>query len=331
MASVVIVNYNGKRFLKDCFSALADLDFPKDELEIILVDNASTDGSVPYVRQEFPWITVVESAENLGFAGGNNLGIANAHGNYVALLNNDTVVEKLWLREMVEVLDGNPKAGACTSKMLFIEASGADVINNAGSIILRDGSSADRGFREIDRGQYEKEEEVFSACGASVLLRREMLEDVGLLDSDFFMYYEDTDLAWRARLKGWKIIYNPRSLVRHVHCGSSVEWSPFFVFHVESNRLFMLAKNARLTLFVLSWLRYLVWPPWETLRVAWLRLTGGADRERVAMLKLRKSVGWNLLKKLPRMLGKRWSIGRSRTVSRREVENWMVARRAGGM
>jgi hypothetical protein len=125
------------------------------------------------------------------------------------------------------------------------------LIQNAGSLIFWDGSGRDRGtfirdsevFYEKDQGQYSTVEEVPAGCGAGLLIRKEMLEDVGLLDDDFFMYYEDTDLSLRARWRGWKILYAPQAIVRHIHCGSSKEWSPFFIYHTDRNRLAMLFKN----------------------------------------------------------------------------------------
>lgn len=115
------------------------------------------------------------------------------------------------------------------------------VVQNTGSIVFKDGSSRDRGtyvrnfevLFETDDGQYDEVEEVFSGCGASLLIRREMVADVGAFDDDFFMYYEDTDLAWRARLGGWKVLYAPGAIVRHIHCGTTEEWSPFFFYHAE--------------------------------------------------------------------------------------------------
>src|SRR5204863_2364052 len=122
------------------------------------------------------------------------------------------------------------------------------IINSAGLNLYRDGRGGDRGFREPDDGQYDEPAEVFGACGASVLLRRAMLDDVGFFDERLFMYCEDLDLAWRARSRGWRFRYTPRSVVHHVHCGTSGEWSPFFIFYAERNGVLVNLKNA-------SWLQ----------------------------------------------------------------------------
>ncbi len=124
-----------------------------------------------------------------------------------------------------------------------IRAESFDLINNAGTVLSRAGAAGDRGIYEPDRGQYDRAEDVDAFCGAAVLLRRSALDAVGLFDRDFFMYYEDTDLSWRLRSRGFRLRYQPRSTIRHLHATSSVEWSPLFTFHVVRNKLLMIAKN----------------------------------------------------------------------------------------
>ena len=119
-----------------------------------------------------------------------------------------------------------------------------DVINNVGSNLYRYGFGGDRGFLERDEGQYEEPADVFAWCGGAVLLRREYLDDVGVFDEELFLYYEDTDLAWRGRLRGWRYQYVPTSVIRHRHAQSSGAWSPTFRFYTERNRMLVLAKNA---------------------------------------------------------------------------------------
>ena len=119
-----------------------------------------------------------------------------------------------------------------------------DVINNVGSNLYRGGFGGDRGFLERDQGQYQSPAEVFAWCGGAVLLKREYLEQVGLFDEHLFLYYEDTDLSWRGRLQGWRYLYEPTSIVRHLHAASSGVGSPTFRFYTERNRLLVLAKNA---------------------------------------------------------------------------------------
>jgi GT2 family glycosyltransferase len=210
---------------------------------VVVVDNGSTDGSGKLIRTEFPDCRLLEAGGNLGFAGGNNLGLRAGTGEYLVLLNNDTKVRPGWLQAMIAAAESDPEVGAVTAKLLYADRPGT--IQSAGTVLHDDGGGSDRGSGEVDTGQYDRLEEVFGLNGASALLRRHALEDVGLLDETFFMYYEDTDLSWRLRLRGWKVLYQPAAEVDHVHAASSREWSPFFTFHADRNRLLMLLKNAR--------------------------------------------------------------------------------------
>lgn len=327
-ASVVIVNYNGRRFLDRCLDALAAQEVPGG-FEVIVVDNASSDGSADHLRSRHPGVRVVEPGVNLGFAGGNNAGIREARGRHLVLLNNDTRVRPGWLRALVAAADAGPGHGAIASKSLFMDPPGT--IQNAGSLLLSDLSGADRGFREPDAGQYDRAEEVFGACGNGCLLRREMLDDVGTFDERFFMYYEDTDLAWRMRLRGWTVLYEPAAVLDHVHAGSSGEWSPFFTFQVDRNRLFLVLRNAAPALVVRVFWRFaalsarnaartllgrLIRPP-----AALERANLGAGRARVHVRVL-----GSLLAHLPGMLASRWRIRRRRRVSDREIAAWFYPR-----
>jgi GT2 family glycosyltransferase len=293
------------------------------------VDNASTDGSVEHLRARWPYVRVVRSTANLGFAAGNNVGMRAARGRHLVLLNTDTRVQPGWLSALVSAAELEPTIGAVTSKLVFLADPGE--IQNAGSLLLSDGSGADRGFHERDTGQYQRREEVFGACGAAVLYRREMLEDVGGFDEAFFNYYEDTDLSWRMRLRGWKVLYEPAAAVHHVHTGSSGEWSQFFTFHVDRNRLFMILKNAPPEMVLQSvghfaglsgknaartLLGRFTRPP-RTLQRADL----GPGRARIHVDVVR-----SLLRHLPEMLAKRRVIRGGRTVSDSEIEKWLYPR-----
>jgi len=194
-----------------------------------------------------------------------------------------------------------------------------DVINNVGGIFHAPGYGADRGYQEVDRGQYDQPEDVFLLCGAAVCLRTEALRDVGVFDDRFFMYYEDTDLSWRLHAAGWDIRYLPDAVVRHLHSASSVEWSPFFTFHVERNRLLLLAKNApaglaagqalRFQLTTASMLRRGISTAWRERRRPPVRPT---------LLRLR--VAGSCLRHLPSMLRQRWTTAKPREeTSRRDL------------
>lgn len=200
-----------------------------------------------------------------------------------------------------------------------------DVINNAGGVVLREGYGADRGFQQIDRGQFDEPEEVFTACGNGLAIRTDLGATVGWFDDDFFMYYEDVDLSWRVRSRGWSIRYQPDAVLRHIHAASSSEWSPRWVFHVDRNRLLVLTKNASFRLAVSAVLRY-------PLTTASMALRAGIEavrvRQRPAMRPylLRATVLASYLRLLPRMLPRRRAIAHAASVSRAELESWLVAR-----
>jgi GT2 family glycosyltransferase len=309
-ASIIIVNYNGKHFLHDCLTSVELQTVPPEQWEVVLVDNGSTDGSGVFVRQRFPWVRLIEARRNLGFAGGNNKGMRHARGPNLVLLNNDTVVDPHWLEGLLTELDAGERVGGVGSKIVFKHAP--RVINTTGLQLYDDGRGGDRGFLQVDRGQFAESAEVFGACGASVLLRRSMLEDVGAFDERFFMYYEDLDLAWRARLRGWQFRYTPRSVVYHVHCGTSGEGSPFFLYHNEKNRVFVNLKNGSLSLA----LRSLAVFHAKALRKWWRVLTAQECSRRdwgqaFAYARAAGAIYWNL----PLMLWRRFLVrGKRRLV-----------------
>jgi len=185
--------------------------------EIILVDNGSHDGSVDFVRARFPEVRIVENSENLGFAAGNNVAIRVARGDYIVTLNNDTRAEPEWLEELVRVVETDPQIGMCASKMLFYHHAG--ILNSTGISLDVAGIAWDRRGGERDNGQEHEPVEIFGPCAGAALYRREMLDEVGLFDEDFFAYHEDVDLAWRARSRGWRCMYSPRAVVHHIHSG----------------------------------------------------------------------------------------------------------------
>ncbi len=371
---IVTLNFDGGEMTLDCLNSLLAQDYPPEQLEIIMVDNASIDGIADRVKSTMPRVRVIEALDNLGFSGGCNLGI-NAAGTweYLALLNNDATVEPGWIRAMLgafesstEVPEEAKQVGAVSPKMLFtnrfrgvaidspvrtvvgkyrtrtygVRVSGVclhgrqlrdkdvvfsrgfsgelpgrlgyeslvryttgpselhigaglrddhpkqlelrvsadepmdatfttpngsrvvhltsepqwitvdqemrpyDVIQNAGSGLFKNGFGGDRGFHARDAAQFNEPQEVFAWCGGAVLMSKAYVDDVGIFDETLFLYYEDTDMAWRGRLKGWKHVYEPQAIVRHRHAASTVEGSSLFRYQVDRNRLLTLVKNA---------------------------------------------------------------------------------------
>lgn len=211
LLSVIIPNWNGMAYLPACLAALAAQDYAP--LEIIVVDNASADGSVELLRARHPEIRLLELTENRGFTGACNAGLRAARGEFLALLNNDTEAAPGWATAAIHALRQRPTVGSVASKLLLHDRR--DVIHTAGDYFTRDGCAGNRGVWERDDGQYENEEFVFSACGGAAIYRRAMLEDIGLLDDDFFFSGEDVDLGWRAQLRGWRCLYVPQAVVYH--------------------------------------------------------------------------------------------------------------------
>jgi GT2 family glycosyltransferase len=205
-----------------------------------------------------------------------------------------------------------------------------DVVNNAGGIVLEDGYGADRAYQQVDDGRFDTATEVFTACGNGMAVRRELGRELDWFDDDFFLYYEDTDLSWRIRSRGYAIRYEPRAVLRHQHAASSGEWSPLFVFHVDRNRLLMVTKDASVRLAVPVVARY----PLTTASIA-LRTVRQALAERrrpaVRPTLLRLRVIASYLRLLPRMLARRREVGRSAAIDRRTLERrWLTARPALG-
>jgi hypothetical protein len=237
--SIIIVNWNGKRFLQDCLPTVLDQTY--SDYEIILVDNGSDDGSADWVAEQFPAVRLIRNPVNLGFAAGNNQAIHASRSEFIATLNNDTRVEPNWLAELVQVMDGDPSLGACASKMLF--ADNPHMINSTGICVDKMGIAWDRRGGEPDADRDTESTEVFGACAGAALYRRAMFDQIGDFDPDFFMYFEDVDLAWRARLAGWRCLYVPAARVYHHHSASGVEGSPFKDFHSGRNKVWLLIKN----------------------------------------------------------------------------------------
>lgn len=358
--SIIILNYNGQRVLSATLDSVLVSSYPHNSFEIIVVDNKSTDKSKSVLKKyaKNPQIKLIFSQKNGGFTGGNNLGFEEARGEYIILLNNDCIVEKTWIHDLVERAESDPNIFAVNSKILLyprffpltiqtdlgymdmevllqtsalstfknskklisahhsfddnqlftihipthptaedqyikIEAHVYtpqrskpqehffvtpqpwissitfetnhdsviisitvdvkkipqniyfDKVQNAGIVMFDNGSGRDIGAvvryytqdYERDLGQYNEPREVYAACGAAVLYRKSILDQIGLFSEDFFMYYEDVDVAERARLKGYSIWYEPQAIVRHMHALSSEEWSPFFIYHAEKGRL----------------------------------------------------------------------------------------------
>lgn len=362
LCSVIVLNYNGAKIIENCIAALKNLSFPANEHEIIIVDNKSQDNSISVIKNSIADsknIKLICSPTNAGFAAGNNLGIAQARGKYIALLNNDCIVHSDWLTELVRVAENGQDIFSVNSKIYLyprflrlktnhdLETAVAEVtqskllsffqspliahkkvkngktyfdipldprdtevaiklsnlpknydiafefsqgeergtlensnslltisnitktmthnkIQNCGSTVFHDGYGRDIGSLvspgvqdyEIDTGQYDTSQDVFSTCGAATLYNKSILEKIGGLEQSFFMYYEDTEIAWRANIYGYLNVTAPQATVRHMHAFSSSEWSDFFVTEVEYGRLLCLYFSAPDRVFYYQYLKF---------------------------------------------------------------------------
>lgn len=427
--SLITLNYNGKQYVQPLLDSLLAQTYP--HIQIVMVDNASSDGSVQYVKEHYPQITLVENSENTGFTGGNNDALPHCTGEYIGLINNDMIVDPQYVERLVAALESNdadvvggkilfyrPFVTLCLSvntfspadhggsdtrqlgckvetaigfdgveysKRIFLEntfgeeAAGdrtyrwvgdqavikipveemdtytlrfglavseqqgnemvrmhlgdteifsgevtskfqevavevdpvlvnqqkKEVLNNASSHIDEvTGSGRDVGMNEDDVGQYDEPKEVQSICGGSMLMRKELLEEHGLFDDYFFAYYEDSDFCWRMRQLGKTLFLEPRAVTHHFHTGTSKEWSPFFRYHVDRNRLAMLFKRGKWKHVAPAWGGYFAKTIKELVHAVARRMRGqNSPLNEIAWIQMK--VAWNLKWHVPYLLVQR--------------------------
>ncbi|WP_028893294.1 glycosyltransferase family 2 protein [Syntrophorhabdus aromaticivorans] len=361
--SIIIVNFNGQKYLEKLFDSLQCLLHENFSFDIIFVDNNSDDNSIQFIKEKYAGslpLRLIENKANMGFARANNLGAMRSKSDYLVFLNNDTWVEPGWLMNLygcirdtgagivnsklvffydflpiiinttvgvrlsdTVTINGNPCKidlkfcknivhkdgslicnngsriylplidGATDYKITFylesacngrisiwigtemfsfpgesnidlsarldsktIEANTLRLLQNAGSAINDNYDGYDVGFCETDCGQYDQTREIDSACGAAMIIKRKDFLEAGMFDERFFMYYEDTDLSYRIKRQGKSLLYCPRAVVRHFHAGSSIEWSPHFIYYVFRNKLLFVAKHFSASVFLHQFLKH---------------------------------------------------------------------------
>lgn len=244
--AISIVNWNGLRFLENCLTAVYAQTYKN--FDVYFVDNGSADESVSFVRDHFPQVKIFQLSKNTGFSYANNVAIHAAFKDddirYVLTLNNDTKMDSDCLFHLVKIIEQDEKIASVTPKIKYFNTN---MIDSVGMVIGRDGGAISRGYKEEDVGQYDAPVEIFGASACSALYRREALEDIRykdeFFDNSFFAYYEDLDLAWRLRLRGWTAWSCPEAIVLHVHSGTSISYSPFKAYYVNRNRFFLIVKD----------------------------------------------------------------------------------------
>jgi GT2 family glycosyltransferase len=291
--TVVIISYNSSDTIKDCLVSLNNQSFR--DFEAILVDNNSQDGTTGIVESlrtglRYPFKTIYLD-ENRGFSGGNNLALGSASGKYIALLNPDVCADNVWLGELVRAIDSSHDVGICASKSIVF---GQDVIDSAGDEFTLSLKGFKRG-EGLAKDMYNEKEYVFGACAGAALYRRAMIDEIGFLDEDFFLIYEDTDLNFRAQLSGWKVVYVPSAVVYHRVRSSIGQMSDTAIYYSLRNSELARFKNVPFRLFLQCFPYYIIGTILEFIYFA------------VKHMKLRQYIKAKVdaIRMVPRMLSKR--------------------------
>lgn len=298
LVSVIIVNWNGKHFLKECLVSLYNQNYKN--IEVIFVDNNSKDGSVEYVKNNFLKTKIVENKENLGFAKANNIGYEESAGDYVLFLNNDTKVTKNFLSELVKVLESDKKIAGAQSKILLMDDP--TKLDSVGAFLTNTGFLYHYGIAKKDSPKYYKQIDIYSAKGACMIFKREVLEkikvDGEIFDSRYFAYFEETDMCHRVWLAGYKIVFAPKSVIYHKMGGTSAKLDNSFVqYHSFKNRINSYIKNLDAsTLLKILPSHLLICEAYSFLLITKLRFD--------VFLSIQKAIIWNIVT-LPATIKKR--------------------------
>lgn len=274
--SIITVNYNG---LKDTCELIESLPADDESLEVIVVDNGSFQDEASEIEKRFPHVHVIRSNQNLGFAGGNNLGIQAAHGKYLFFLNNDTLfrckkedVRRKMLQPLINRLDSSPKIGMVSPKIRF--SWGSQQIQYAGYTPLSDITLRNKpiGCGEDDHGQYDTPHPTPYAHGAAMMVKREVIEQAGLMPECYFLYYEELDWSMLIRRAGYEIWYEPASTVYHKESQTTGRTSPLKTFYITRNRLLFAKRNIKgISRYVSYLYLMMVVAPKDMLKYCWQR------------------------------------------------------------
>tara|TARA_R110000868_G_scaffold34926_1_gene125555 strand:- start:33 stop:1040 length:1008 start_codon:yes stop_codon:yes gene_type:complete len=243
--AVVILNWNGKSFLE---KFLPSVIINSAQANIYVADNASSDGSLAFLKEKFPSVTLINNKENCGFAGGYNKALKHLNEEFFVLLNSDVEVTPNWLPPIIEIFDLEEQTAIIQPKILsFYDKASFEYAGAAGGFIDKNGYPFCRGrifdSLEKDKGQYDTVREVFWATGACMFIRSKIYKELGGLDDDFFAHMEEIDLCWRTKRAGFKVMVQPKSVVYHVGGGTLDKSNPFKTFLNFRNGLELLAKN----------------------------------------------------------------------------------------
>jgi GT2 family glycosyltransferase len=327
---VVVVNWNRRELLRACLQSLAAQ--THESFEVLVVDNASADGSVELIQELTPSYPVplllIRNSENRGFCAANNQGFVGARNEFIALLNNDAEAEPNWLRAMEEAIRTAPEIGMVATKIRVWEEPRR--IDKCGHLIYPDGQNRGRGTGQLDRGQFDSVEEVLWPDGCAALYRRAMLDEIGGFDEDFFAYADDAELGLRARWAGWKCLYTPHAEVRH-HRGATLGLG-------SGKRLTLIERN-RVLLAVKMFPGNLLWAngAYLILRVTaglWAALRNRGEVRHYKGTQGKLTAAWGLIRgtlsavpMLPAMLRKRSAFRPKRKLTSSEMRRLLLAHR----
>lgn len=319
LVSAIVVNLNGARFLRECLDSLFSQTWP--DLEVILVDNASTDGSGEEAARAYGGkVRLIQNDRNEGFARANNQAMAVAKGDWMFLLNNDAVLEPRAIEELMVCARDLPQAEMLACRVMCYDKP--HVFDSAGLLLYPDGVCRPRGWEEKDLGQYDRVDEVLAPSGCASAWRKAMLDATDLFDESYFAYLEDLDLGMRGQLQGWKCFYVPTAVARHAKSMTAGNYSKFKAYHVERNRIFNAIKLLpRFILFV---------SPLFTLNRYLLQFYAAKTHRGLSGHFVKEYSWWGLalimvraytaaLLRLPEMLRKRRTISSRRRLS---VDEW---------
>jgi GT2 family glycosyltransferase/glycosyltransferase involved in cell wall biosynthesis len=242
--SVVIVNFRGSADTLECIAHLLEVDWPKEQLEILVVENGSGDGSAETLRNALagePGVRIIESSENLGFTGGSNLGAREATGSIIAFLNNDAKPDAQWIRAAMREFGVSPKVAAVGSKVLDWDGKAVDFVTGS---LTWFGMGYKEHVTEIDDGRFDEPKDLLFGTGSALFVRADIFAEVGGFDETLFMFYDDVDLGWRLNMLGYRVRFAPDSVVRHKHHGSMKSFGHYReMYLLERNALYVLYKN----------------------------------------------------------------------------------------
>ncbi len=334
--AIVIANWNGKQYLEKCFESLRKQ--TDQSFQIVLVDNGSTDGSVEFIKENYPEVSIVCLEKNAGFAQPNNIGMRIAFMNlnvrYIIALNNDAEATENYVKEMRLAIQRYEGAGVVAIQPKLMNFYEKEKFDATGVLTTFEFSAVNRGRGKIDNGQFDKVEKVFGPSASAALYTRKFLEETDLsrdeyFDKDYFAYYEDVDLAWRLHLSGHKTMYVPQALLYHVHSATGGNYSPFKAFHIHRNHYFNIIKNAP---FLHLW-KVLLFMPIRYFLLVLSVVRGSGASSKIVSIKNKKVESnenvvkivfrswWNILISLPMLLKKRQTIKKNRKISNQEFKN----------